>query len=288
MSPQAPGKQQEDDVATMRTPEELRTPEQLRGALATLLESASDVAVAVSGGVDSMTLAAVCARELGARAWAYHAVSPAVPPAATERVREYARRYEWQLRVIEAGEFDDPEYRANPFNRCYFCKRNLYDRIAEHTTMQVFSGANADDLGDFRPGLVAAAERAVRHPFVELNISKAEVRALAQSMGLVEVQDLPAMPCLSSRVESGIRIEAADLAFVNEIEDWLRESLGASTVRCRIGHAGVRVELDDQSLAGSGGDIEAHVRARCEASDRQFVGFVPYARGSAFLRPEVA
>ena len=264
-----------------------RTAAQLEQAIGMLLSDVDEVAVAVSGGVDSMTLAAVCAKALGKRFWAYHAVSPAVPPLATARVREYAQRYRWQLQVIEAGEFDDPEYRANPFNRCYFCKRNLYDRIAEHTTKQVFSGANADDLGDFRPGLVAAAERAVRHPYVELNIDKREMRTLAHALGLVEVQDLPAMPCLSSRVESGIRIEAADLAFVNEIEELLRTGIDAVTVRCRIGHGGVRVELDDNALRVIG-PLEEQVRGRCEASGRTFVGFVPYARGSAFLRPEVA
>ena len=77
-----------------------------------------------------------------------HAISPAVPPEATARVERYAKRFNWRLEIVQAGEFNDPQYLANPHNRCYFCKKNLYQRIAEATDRQVFSGANRDDLGD--------------------------------------------------------------------------------------------------------------------------------------------
>ena len=101
-----------------------------------------------------------------------HAVSPAVPPAATERVRMRAEREGWRLTVTGAGEFDDPRYRDNPVNRCYFCKTNLYDRIRTLTAGAIASGANLDDLGDYRPGLLAASERAIVHPYIEAGIER--------------------------------------------------------------------------------------------------------------------
>ena len=101
-----------------------------------------------------------------------HALSPAVPVAATARVREMSEREGWDLREMGAGEFADPDYRANPYNRCYFCKSNLYRSIRTITDRRIASGANLDDLSDYRPGLQAAAERGVVHPFVEAAIDK--------------------------------------------------------------------------------------------------------------------
>lgn len=269
----------------------MTTPKTL-DSLESLCRSVGDVAVAVSGGVDSVTLAAIAHRAVGERFTAYHAVSPAVPPQATARVRDHADRLGWRLEVVDAGEFDDPQYRANPYNRCYFCKRNLYQRIVEHTSTQVFSGANCDDLGDFRPGLQAAEERAVRHPYIEVGAGKTEVRALAAYLGLEDVQALPAMPCLSSRVESGIAIEARDLAFINDVEELIRRELEAPTVRCRIVQDGVRIELDEHSLsqimASGKADARATIAAHCTQTGRPFVGFDAYKRGSAFLIPASA
>ncbi|MEM7404497.1 MAG: ATP-dependent sacrificial sulfur transferase LarE [Pseudomonadota bacterium] len=256
-------------------------------AVGAVLRQFERAAVAVSGGVDSVTLAALAHDVLGRRFQAFHAMSPAVPPEATARVRTHAEQLGWDLVVVDAGEFADPEYLANPVNRCYFCKRNLYDRIASVTEQQVLSGANADDLGDYRPGLTAARERAVRHPYVEAEVTKEEVRALARHLGLSDVQDLPAMPCLSSRVESGIPIRADDLAFVNSVELWLRDRLAARTARCRIGHAGVRIELDALALARAESmpdlDVETELAERCRATGRTLAGIELYARGSAFL-----
>src|SRR5262245_32919327 len=125
------------------------------------LDRHAALSVAVSGGVDSMTLAYVAHRFSRGSVSMVHAVSPAVPVAATARVRDYAEREDWNLQVVGAGEFDDPRYRANPVNRCYFCKVNLYDRIRGLSGSAIASGANLDDLGDYRPGLTAAAERGV-------------------------------------------------------------------------------------------------------------------------------
>ncbi|MCF4128479.1 adenine nucleotide alpha hydrolase [Methylobacterium sp. SyP6R] len=260
--------------------------------LETVLSGLGPIAVAVSGGVDSLTLATIAHRTSPEPPLMVHAVSPAVPGEATARVRAEAAREGWALRVIEAGEFADPAYRENPVNRCFFCKTNLYGAIRQVTDRQMVSGANLDDLGEYRPGLDAAREHGVRHPFVEAGFSKAMVRALARDLGLGAVAELPAAPCLSSRVETGIRIEPETLAFIHAVERLVGEDLtvtGAkSAVRCRVRAAGIVVELDAQSLAGLteparsdlGRRIAARAPARLAAAP---ISFAPYRTGSAFL-----
>ncbi|WP_416899169.1 MAG: adenine nucleotide alpha hydrolase [Minwuia sp.] len=239
--------------------------------------------VAVSGGIDSMVLAFAAHRSGRLPVRMVHAVSPAVPPAATERVRAYAGREGWDLHVVEAGEFGDPDYLKNPVNRCYFCKSNLYDRLGGLALGTVASGANTDDLGDYRPGLDAAAERDVVHPYVEAGIGKAGIRALARRYGLTDIAELPAQPCLASRVETGIAIDAADLAFIDRIETRLRSRFGETrTIRCRITAAGVAVEADE-SLSPDHAEMADLIRGDCEAEGRRFLGVRPYRRGSAFL-----
>jgi len=252
------------------------------------------LAVAVSGGVDSLTLAETAHRLLGAdRALMVHAASPAVPLEATQRVRDEAARAGWTLRVVEAGEFADPSYRANPVNRCFFCKTNLYGTIRQVTDRTMVSGANLDDLGEYRPGLDAAREYGVRHPYVEAGLDKATVRALARDLGLGSVAELPAAPCLSSRVETGIRIEPETLAFIHVVEGLVSRSLQAGTgprraVRCRVRAAGIVVELDPVSLAALDGTrqtaLAAQIRAGAPANLPETpVRFTAYRTGSAFL-----
>jgi uncharacterized protein len=257
-------------------------------ALESRLADIGRLAVAVSGGVDSLTLAAVAHARLGDDATMFHAVSPAVPPEATERTRSLAARFGWRLRVLDAGEFSDPEYLRNPVNRCYFCKSNLYGSIARHTDAQLVSGTNRDDLGDYRPGLDAAAQHGVRHPYVECGIDKAGVRAIAARLGLDEVAELPAAPCLSSRLETGIRVTPAALGLVHAVESAVGRRLQAGTVRCRVRGTGVSVELDEAALARAGADgpgLRQQVEALCAA--RGYPGTVEFTRyrmGSAFLR----
>lgn len=258
-------------------------------SLQALLGRFGRVAVAVSGGVDSLTLAAAAHGRLSANATMFHAVSPAVPPEATLRTRELAQRLDWQLEVIEAGEFSDPDYLRNPVNRCYFCKSSLYRAIARRSKAVIVSGTNLDDLQDFRPGLEAAAQLGVRHPFVECGIGKAAIRALASVLGLGGIAELPASPCLSSRLETGIRVTAASLSLVHAVEGLIERSIGAHTVRCRIRDAGVFVELDQVALARATGDEGAPLRERiealCAARGRPGpVRYAPYRTGSAFLR----
>lgn len=249
-------------------------------ALRDVLSRHGSLTVAVSGGVDSMTLAHVAHQVLGPRARMVHAVSPAVPPLATARVREHAVAAGWRLDLVDAGEFDDPHYRANPVNRCFFCKSNLYGTIAGLTGGTIASGTNTDDLGDFRPGLKAAKDWQVVHPYVEAGFDKPSIYHLADSLGLGDLAGLPAQPCLASRVETGIRVTPEDLMFVDRVELLMRDALGqAATVRCRITHAGVIVETED-------GAPPASVPAACRESGRIYLGHRPYRQGAAFLRGE--
>jgi uncharacterized protein len=239
------------------------------------------LAIAVSGGVDSMTLAHVASRNSSAVAAMYHAASPAVPIAARERVEAHAARHGWKLVVIDAQELADPRYRANPLDRCYYCKTNLYDRIAEVTADTIASGTNCDDLADFRPGLRAARERDVVHPYVEAGASKRDVYELAQSLGLADLARLPAQPCLASRVETGIAIDPADLAFVDAVESKLASKLGTTTtVRCRVTHRGIVIEIADATRADEAREIGERA---CSDAGRLFAGVRPYERGAAFL-----
>ena len=254
-----------------------------------VLDALDGVAVAVSGGIDSLTLATLAARRLGPdRALMVHAVSPAVPPQATARVHHFAAREGWTLKCVEAGEFSDPDYLRNPVNRCFFCKINLYGVVATATQRTIVSGANLDDLGEYRPGLEAAARYAVRHPYVEAGVDKAGVRALARELGLGEIADLPASPCLSSRVETGLAIDPATLGFINAVELLVGAALTPKTVRCRVRASGLEIELDEPALAAlsqRGADALRHEISGLSAaalSDKP-IRFAPYRTGSAFL-----
>ncbi len=264
------------------------TPDRL-GSLQKRLRELHHVAVAVSGGVDSMTLAVVAHGTLGPRARMYHAVSPAVQTDATERVHAFAAREGWTLEVFDAGEFADGNYRTNPVDRCYYCKRKLYAAIARRTDTPIASGTNTDDLGDYRPGLRAAREHRVCHPYVETGIDKSGVRELARFLALEELAELPAAPCLSSRVETGIVIEAAVLAAVYSAERTIRDALAPRVVRCRVRRGGIVVELDPADLEGLSPLPRQSLAIRIGKLFRRAgidrpVEFSAYRRGSAFLQ----
>jgi pyridinium-3,5-biscarboxylic acid mononucleotide sulfurtransferase len=232
----------------------------MKERLEAVLLSLDAAAIAVSGGVDSMTLATLANRLLGrTRVAMIHALSPAVPPEATSRVRRLADSEGWDLSVLDAGEFSDPRYVGNPVNRCYFCKTHLYDAIFGVSDRPILSGANVDDLGEYRPGLEAAREHGVRHPYIEAGVDKQGVRALARALGLGDLAELPASPCLSSRVESLIAIDPETLTGIHAVETLVGRRLRPTTVRCRVRHAGVVVELDPQSLADADPETRADI-----------------------------
>ncbi len=256
----------------------------LAAALATIERG---IAVAVSGGIDSLTLA-TAAHEARVDVEMSHAVSAAVPGDATARVERLAAERGWRLYVVEAGEFDDADYVANPTNRCFFCKTNLYGTIGRYTSSQMVSGANTDDLGEYRPGLDAARNRAVRHPYLEAGIDKRTVRSLARAFGLGELSELPAAPCLSSRVETGIAIRPEVLRAIHAIERDLAGDFPRGTIRCRVRASGVVLELDPATLDA----LDPSRRAAVEHDVEERFGallpstaltFSAYRNGSAFL-----
>ena len=259
--------------------------------LTSILRALDPAAVAVSGGVDSLTLARVAHDVLGNNVTMYHAISPAVPHEATERVRALAQQYGWRLEVVNAGEFDSADYMRNPVNRCFFCKTSLYDSIsaiAKQTNARILSGTNTDDLGEYRPGLEAAKQHDVRHPFVEAGISKADVRALARQLGMDDVAELPAAPCLSSRVETGIAIDAETLKAIHATEKLVGAALKPNTVRCRVRATGLVIELDEVTLRVLSETVRDDLTSKIRnvfAHDREeiSISFAPYRTGSAFL-----
>ncbi|HEY9679005.1 MAG TPA: hypothetical protein V6C76_13430 [Drouetiella sp.] len=260
-----------------------------------IIESMDDVAVALSGGIDSLVLSSICftvTQRTSLKCSVFHAVSPAVPPQATERVNECASKFGWNLKIIEANEFADPNYRQNPVDRCFFCKSNLYGTIRSATNALILAGTNTNDLLEYRPGLKAADNFNVRHPFVEAQIDKQTIRALAPLYGIAQYSDLPAAPCLASRVETGISIEPEEMDSINAIELYIQKRYECKTVRCRLRNGKVVIEIDESSLPHIAGSIrsdsaiEAEIRSLLSTRFREHpLDLMVYRTGSAFLQP---
>ncbi len=210
------------------------------------------VAVAFSGGVDSTVVAKAAFLALGERAVAVTADSPSVARSELAEAERLAALIGIRHVIVRTAEFDDPAYAANDGTRCYHCKSELYTRIEsllpELGVDAICSGANLDDDGDYRPGLTAAAEHAVRHPLQEAGFTKADVRALAKVWDL-PVWDKPASPCLSSRLVPGLAVTPERTLRIEQGEALLH-SLGLRTCRVRY-HEGdlARIEVPIESLA---------------------------------------
>jgi uncharacterized protein len=203
------------------------------------------VLVAFSGGVDSSYLAVIASQELGDRAVCVLGVSPSVSADQRRRATEVASGFELALEELATEEFDDPNYVANAPNRCYFCKNELYGKLSALASARgvstVVDGTNSDDLGDFRPGRKAASEAGVRSPLAEIGMSKSDIREMSRVLGL-PTWDLPASPCLSSRVAHGIPVTPDTLSRIEKAENVLR-NLGFREFRVRD-HGGIaRIEV---------------------------------------------
>lgn len=215
------------------------------------LRSLESALVAYSGGVDSALVMAVAHQELGERSLACIGVSPSYPTREMRAAIRLAETMGVPYRLVDTQEHLDPGYTANLADRCYFCKTELHDQLQAIAQAEgwaaIVDGNNASDLGDYRPGMAAAREHGVRSPLLEAGITKAEVRELAQALGL-PVWDKPAMACLSSRVPHGTPITPELLRQIENAEDVLVD-LGFSQFRVRHHGDIARIELPADNLA---------------------------------------
>ena len=224
----------------------------IRDQLLEILRAYGRVAVAFSGGIDSTVVAQAAFEAIGDSAVAVTAVSESLAAGELEVARELALRIGIRHRIIRTNEFSNPNYLNNDINRCYFCKTELYQTLesmlAELGADVIASGANLDDMGEYRPGLRAASEHSVKHPLQECGLTKIDVRALARAWGL-PTWDKPATPCLASRIAYGEEATPERTLMIDRAEQWLRRK-GFSILRVRYHKDDLaRIEVPAHELA---------------------------------------
>jgi uncharacterized protein len=212
--------------------------------------------VAYSGGVDSGLLAYAAHLALGDRMIAVLADSLSLSRREYHSALDFARKHGIPLRIIQTDEMENPHYRANAANRCYYCKQTLFQQIGklqkqltdahDEGGWPVFYGVNLDDLGDLRPGMQAAQEASIRAPFVELSMDKRAIRRICVHYGL-EIADKPAMPCLASRIAYGVPVTGEKLRHVEAAEDLLLK-LGLRVLRVRHHGSMARIEVQAEDF----------------------------------------
>lgn len=226
------------------------TLEQKTKKIKSLIHEMDSALVAFSGGVDSTLVLALAHEVLGNKAMGVTAQSASVPDREMQASRKLAEEIGTRHLVIKTDEMSNPEYRANPANRCYHCKTELYSSLKkvarQENISHILNGINTDDLGDYRPGLDSAREQGVRSPLVEAGFNKQDVRDLSRMMEL-SIWNKPAMACLSSRIPYGQPVTPEKLSVIEQAEDLLL-SLGFKQVRVR--HLGTlaRIELDKNEM----------------------------------------
>ena len=267
--------------------------------LKSLLRECGRTLVAYSGGVDSVFLAKVAHDALGADALAVIADSPSLPRRELQDALNLAEQFGFPVRVIQTQEMADDNYTSNPANRCYFCKSELFEKLAAIARAEgwqtIAYGENASDIGDYRPGAQAAAEFQVKAPMKQVGLTKAEIRELSAQLGL-PTADKPQMACLSSRIPYGEPVTTEALAMIEAAENVLRDA-GFFDVRVRHHEAGTsksesrnpklylaRIEVGADELSQLFGD---QLRESVVASFKQ-IGYAyvtldlqGYRRGSA-------
>jgi len=206
--------------------------------------------VAFSGGVDSTLVLALAHEVLGEKALAVTAQSASMPDREMKACHQLAKEIGVKHLVVKTEEMSNPNYRANPANRCYHCKTELYSSLKkvaqQENILNILNGTNTDDLGDYRPGLDSAREQGVRSPLVEAEFNKQEVRELSRKME-ISVWDKPAMACLSSRIPYGQPVTEEKLAMIEQAEDVLL-SLGFEQIRVRHHGDLARIELGKNEM----------------------------------------
>ena len=225
----------------MATPQESYTPTVMLSAedkelnLRRLMRDMQTVLVAYSGGVDSSYVALIATQELADKAVCVMGISPSVAQSQREEAEKIAQDFNFNYHALKTEELENPNYQANPTNRCYFCKSELYGKLTPFAQQKniefILDGSNLDDTSDFRPGRQAAKENNVRSPLIEVELSKAEIRHLSKKHEL-PTWDKPASPCLSSRIAYGIPVSIERLSKVEKGEEFLR-NLGLREFRVR-------------------------------------------------------
>ncbi|MEO7136051.1 MAG: ATP-dependent sacrificial sulfur transferase LarE [Vicinamibacterales bacterium] len=230
-----------------------------------LLAGYQSVLIAFSGGVDSAYLAIAASATLGEHALAVTADSPSYPDTHRQLALSIASDFGFAHEMIHTSELDRPEYRANPANRCYYCKDELYSSLRALATERglavVVDGNNADDRGDYRPGRQAAREHGVRSPLDEADLTKDDIRALARDAGL-ESWDEPASACLSSRIPYGSEVSNEVLRQIEQAEAAVRE-MGFRVFRVRHHDTVARLEIARSEMARA---LEPEISTRLTAS----------------------
>jgi len=237
-------------MTTQTASVETVTAEQKEERLTQILRELQSVVVGFSGGVDSAYLAYMANRVLGKNALCVTAISPSYPEFQKKETARFVEQYGLNHLEIESEELDNPAYRENAPNRCYFCKSELFTKLEALAVARnchaVIDGTNHDDLGDYRPGRSAAKEHQVRSPLLEAQMTKLDIRELSRKAGL-PTWDKPALPCLSSRFPYGISISAEKLSIVDKGETVLRD-FGFRIFRVRFHEELVRLEFSPEEL----------------------------------------